>query len=308
MWFIEDSVVQRTNIVSWNKTAKKEREDAQKQEREERERLRRQKEQEERELREEKAREDAERRETPGADQKTVANSIGMEFVFIPNGEFDMGSPSNEKDRYSHERPVHRVKISKAFYMGKYEVTQKQWREVMGSNPSYFNGDNLPVETVSWDDVQKFIKKLNEREGTNKYRLPSEAEWEYAARAGTTTRYSFGDDESKLGDYAWYHANSGNKSHEVGQKMPNPWGLYDMHGNVWEWVQDKWHDNYKGAPTNGSAWESGSSSKRISRGGGWFSRAWLLCSADRTSNNDPSCRRDPSDRDDDLGFRLLRIS
>jgi formylglycine-generating enzyme required for sulfatase activity len=168
----------------------------------------------------------------------TYNNSIDMGFVQIPAGDFDMGSPSNEEGRWDNEGPVHQVNISKAFYMSKYEVTQKQWRDVMGSSPSYFKGDDLPVESVSWNDVQDFIKKLNEKEGGNKYRLPSEAEWEYAARAGTATRYSFGDDESKLGDYAWYMVNSGDKTHDVGQKKPNPWGLYDMHGNVWEWVQD----------------------------------------------------------------------
>jgi formylglycine-generating enzyme required for sulfatase activity len=236
---------------------------------------------------------------TPSLDAKTITNSIGMEFVLMPAGEFDMGSPSNEKDRYSNEGPLHRVKISNAFYMGKYEVTQKQWRDVMGSSPSYFKGDDLPVERVSWNDVQDFIKKLNEKEGSNKYRLPSEAEWEYAARAGTATRYSFGDDESKLGDYAWYYANSGSKTHEVGTKKLNPWGLYDMHGNVWEWVQDKWHGDYSGAATDGSAWER-SGSDRVVRGGGWSSLARDCRSADR--NNDG-----PGDRDGVLGFRLLRV-
>ncbi len=234
----------------------------------------------------------------PAADQKTFTNSIGMEFVLISAGEFDMGSPSTEKDRFSNEGPVHRVKLANAFYMGKYEVTQKQWREVMGNNPSYFKGDNLPVERVSWNDAQEFIQKLNEKEGTDKYRLPSEAEWEYAARAGTTTRYSFGDDESKLGDYAWYDANSGGKTHEVGQKKPNPWGLYDMHGNVWEWVQDKWHDNYNGAPTDGSAWE-GDGSVRVARGGSWTYEAWRCRSAYRTYGG-------PGIHGDNLGFRLLR--
>jgi len=232
------------------------------------------------------------------ADQKTFTNSIGMEFVLIPAGEFDMGSPSTEEGRYGDEGPVHRVKLANTFYMGRYEVTQKQWREVMGNNPSSFKGDNLPVEEVSWNDVQQFIKKLNEKEGTNKYRLPSEAEWEYAARAGTTTRYSFGDDESKLGDYAWYRANSGSKTHEVGQKKPNPWGLYDMHGNVWEWVQDKWHSNYNGAPTDGSAWE-GDGSVRVFRGGSWYGSARGCRSAIRRGF-------DPADRYSDLGFRLLR--
>jgi formylglycine-generating enzyme required for sulfatase activity len=210
---------------------------------------------------------------------QTVINSIGMEFVLIPAGEFDMGSPSSEKDRYSNEGPVHHVTISKGFYLSKYEVTQKQWCEVMGSNPSHFEGDNRPVETVSWNDIQEFIKKLNEMEGTNKYRLPSEAEWEYAARAGTTTSYSFGNDDSDLGDYAWYESNSGSKTHPVGQKQPNPWGLYDMHGNVWEWVQDRYHSSYDGAPTDGSAWESGSSSYHVRRGGSWGGSAKYFRSA-----------------------------
>lgn len=134
-------------------------------------------------------------------EQKTINNSIGMEFVLIPAGEFNMGSPSDEEDREKYESPLHTVKIENAYYMGKYEVTQKQWVEVMGSNPSHFKGDDLPVEKVSWYDARDFIKKLNEMEGTDKYRLPSEAEWEYAARAGTTTRYSFGDNESDLTEY-----------------------------------------------------------------------------------------------------------
>ncbi|MDP2844828.1 MAG: SUMF1/EgtB/PvdO family nonheme iron enzyme, partial [Candidatus Methanoperedens sp.] len=228
-------------------------------------------------------------------------NSIGMEFVSIPAGEFDMGSPLNDKDGNYYERPVHRVNIGKAFYMGKFEVTQKQWREVMGSNPSYFKGDNLPVELVSWNDVQEFIKKLNETEDGSKYRLPTEAEWEYAARAGTTTRYSFGDNESELGGYAWYNANSGSKTHEVGQKKPNPWGLYDMHGNVYEWVQDYWHGDYNGAPTDGSSWVSGGGSDRVARGCSWFY-------ADSTCRSAIRFRPPTGFSDDNLGFRLLRIS
>ena len=236
----------------------------------------------------------------PGSDMPTLTNSIGMEFVLIPAGEFKMGSPSGEKGRISDEGPVHTVTIEKAYYLGKYEVTQEQWREVMSSNPSYFEGDNQPVEKVSWNDIQEFIKKLNEREGTNKYRLPSEAEWEYAARAGTTTRYSFGDDESELGDYAWYKDNSGSKTHPVGQKLPNPWGLYDMHGNVWEWVQDYWYHNYDGAPTDGSAWEDGSSSSCVLRGGCWNYEAWGCRSANRGGT-------DPGSRFNLFGFRLLQV-
>lgn len=235
------------------------------------------------------------------ADQKTYTNSIGIEFMIIPAGEFDMGSRADEKDRYSDEGPVHRVKISNAFYMSKYEITQKQWSDVMGNNPSNFKGDNLPVEQVSWNDVHEFIKKLNENEGSNKYRLPSEAEWEYAARAGTTTRYSFGDDESKLGDYAWYDSNSGVKTHEVGQKKPNPWGLYDVHGNVWEWVQDIYHDSYSGVPTDGGAWE-GVGSTHVSRGGGWGYVARDCRSALRHRGGAGFQANGL------LGFRLLRVS
>ena len=234
----------------------------------------------------------------PAIPQKTITNSIGMEFVQIQAGEFNMGSPSNEKDRSSAEVPVHQVKISNAFYMGKYEVTQKQWQEVMGNNPSNFKGDNLPVDNVPWNDAQYFIKKLNDKEGGNKYRLPTEAEWEYAARAGTTTRYSFGDDESNLGDYAWYDSNSGGRYHDVGQKKPNPWGLYDMYGNVWEWVQDKYHENYNGAPTNGSSWESEGYLDWVTRGGDFINNARFSRSASRNG----------ADSTGGYGFRLLRIS
>ncbi|MCD4780963.1 MAG: SUMF1/EgtB/PvdO family nonheme iron enzyme, partial [Candidatus Omnitrophica bacterium] len=168
-------------------------------------------------------------------------NSIGIKFVHIKNGEFMMGSKESED-----EQPIHNVTIDRPFYFGIFPVTQREWKAIMGDNPSQFKGDDLPVENVSWNDVQEFIKKLNKKGNTHKYRLPSEAEWEYAARAGTTTRYSFGDDDSKLEEYAWYSENSGNKTHPVGKKGANPWGLYDVHGNIWEWVQDEWHDTYNG--------------------------------------------------------------
>ena len=246
---------------------------------------------------------------TPAPSQRFIQTSIvtqdsiqqtidSLEFALIPAGEFDMGSPSNEAGRSDNEGPVHHVKISKAFYMSKYEVTQKQWRDVMGSS---LNGDNLPIETVSWNDAQNFIKKLNDKEGGNKYRLPTEAEWEYAARAGTTSRYFFGDEESKLGDYAWYSSNSNFTQNDVGQKKPNLWGLYDMYGGVKEWVQDKYHDNYTGAPTDGSSWESGNSSDRVVRGGHYLaSRVSSYRSAFRSAY-DPS-----RDGNLGLGFRLVR--
>jgi formylglycine-generating enzyme required for sulfatase activity len=223
-------------------------------------------------------------------------NSIGMKFTLIPAGEFNMGS-----EERNDEKPVHKVKINIPFYLGTYPVIQREWKVVMGdnNNPSHFKGDDLPVEKVSWDKVQEFIKKLNENESTDKYRLPSEAEWEYACRAGTTTRYSFSDDESKLGDYGWYDKNSEGKTHPVGQKEPNSWGLYDMHGNVWEWLQDEWHVNYDDAHTDGSAWESGDSAYRVFRGGSWINLAWACRSALRA-------HRDPRLRADSLGFRLLK--
>ena len=221
-------------------------------------------------------------------------NSIGMKFTLIPAGEFNMGSEESDD-----EKPVHKVKINNPFYLGTYPVTQREWKAVMVDNPSGFKGDDLPVENVSWVDVQKFIKKLNEKEGTDKYRLPSEAEWEYACRAGTTTSYSFGDEKSKLGDYAWYRDNSDNKTYPVGQKEHNPWGLYDMHGNVWEWVQDEWPDSYDGAPTDGSAWEVGDGADRVVRGGGWDNGARYCRSAIRICFG-------PRARDGDCGFRLLR--
>ena len=220
-------------------------------------------------------------------------NGIGMMFTFIPAGAFYMGS---EEDAWA--KPMHKVTITNPFYLGIYPVTQREWNAVMSDNPSRFKGDNLPVEYVSWREVQEFIRKLNAKEGTGKYRLPSEAEWEYACRAGTTTRYSFGDSESKLGEYAWFKEISGDKTHPVGQKKPNSWGLYDMHGNVWEWVQDTWHDSYDGAPTDGSAWE-GFDSYRVIRGGNWDNVARNCSSASRTYD-------DPDRRNSDLGFRLMR--
>src|SRR5262249_9227288 len=165
---------------------------------------------------------------------------LGLEFVLIEPGAFPMGSAV-----FADEQPVHRVQISRPFYLGKYPVTQGQWQAIMGENPSCFLGNpNRPVENVSWEEVHAFIAKLNEREGSIQYRLPTEAEWEYAARADSTADYSFGKDHRQLSKYAWYKSNSGGKTHPVKQLKPNVWGLYDMHGNVWEWVLDWYHDAY----------------------------------------------------------------
>ncbi|QDV91080.1 Serine/threonine-protein kinase pkn1 [Phycisphaerae bacterium RAS2] len=215
-----------------------------------------------------------------------LGGGVKLDLVLIPAGEFMMGSPDDEEDRDSDEGPQHRVRISKPFYMGKYEVTQAQWQAIMGSNPSRFKGDGtLPVDSVSWEDCQAFCKKLSSRSG-KEVRLPSEAEWEYACRAGTTTRFCFGDSDSSLGSYAWYDENSDNKTHSVGGKRANAWGLHDMHGNVWEWCEDTHHDNYTGAPTDGRAWTTGGKqTSRVLRGGSWvIGDRWVLRSAFRSRN------------------------
>jgi len=195
-----------------------------------------------------------------------------MNRVYIPGGTFLMGSPADEKDSYNDERPQHYVTIQ-PFYMGKYPVTFAEYNvfctATKRENPSdeRWGRGKRPVINVSWQDAKDYCQWLSEQTG-KKYRLPSEAEWEYACRAGTTTQYSFGDDEAQLGDYAWYDKNSGNTTHPVGEKKPNAFGLYDMHGNVWEWCEDVWHENYNGAPTDGSAWVSGGEqNKHLLRGG-----------------------------------------
>ncbi|NOT58711.1 MAG: formylglycine-generating enzyme family protein [Acidobacteria bacterium] len=203
-----------------------------------------------------------------------------------------------DKSEYDDERPAHRVRVA-AFNIGKYEVTQAQWLAVMGGkNPSRFTGDlNRPIETVSWNDAVKFCERLSQLTG-KQFRLPTEAEWEYAARGGTTTEYSFGDDAKLLGEYAWFSDNSGSTTHPVGKKLPNQFGLFDMHGNVWEWCQDVWHDNYQGAPTDGSAWLSGGDSSRgVVRGGAWFLDATGVRAAGRL-------RYGPGASDVPFGFRV----
>ena len=236
-------------------------------------------------------------------------------FVYIQGGTFTMGSPANEPNRGSNEGPQHQVTVS-SFYMGKYEVTQKEYQEIMGTNPSYSKGDNLPVETVSWFDAIEYCNKRSQKEGltpaysisgtgdnrtvswnrnANGYRLPTEAEWEYACRAGTTTVYNTG---ANINDNTgWYNSNSGRKTHPVGQKSANAWGLYDMHGNVWEWCWDWYGDYSSGSQTDPMGASSGTD--RVHRGGCWGNSAGYLRSAIRDFN-DPSCRYGS------LGFRLVR--
>jgi formylglycine-generating enzyme required for sulfatase activity len=237
-------------------------------------------------------------KESKPSPAKKITNSIGMEFILIPAGSFIMGSNIGYKDA----KPSHEVEISQSFYLQTTEVTQGQWKKVMGDNPSKFKqcGDDCPVERVSWEYAQGFIAKLNQLEKTKAYRLPSEAEWEYACRAGTTTEYSFGDDASKLGEYGWYRDNSNKRTQKVATKKPNSWGLYDMHGNVWDWVEDDWHGSYEGAPADGRAFvDNSSGSYHVVRGGGWYSVAEGCRSATRI-NISPDLRRG------DVGFRVFR--
>jgi formylglycine-generating enzyme required for sulfatase activity len=235
----------------------------------------------------------------------TFRNSIGMEFVKIPAGSFMMGSPASEANRADVETQ-HRVTISRDFYMGKYEVSQAQWTALMGTNPSGFKGDNLPVERVSWDDAQEFIKKLNAR-GEGTYRLPTEAEWEYAARAGTMGAFGIGNGDSLSseqanfdGNYPYGNTSKGKwlqKTAPVGSYRANAWGLYDMHGNVWEWCQD-WFGAYpSGSVKDPTGATSGS--VRVDRGGGWNGSGEFLRSAFRLFYS-------PSLRGGNLGFRLVR--
>jgi formylglycine-generating enzyme required for sulfatase activity len=204
-----------------------------------------------------------------------LGNGVCMEFVLIPAGTFNMGSPEGEKDRAEDEGPTHQVVMSKPFYLGKYEVTQDQYLAVMGTNPSHFRGRNLPVETISWDDATAFCRKVGGR-------LPTEAEWEYACRAGSETRLSYGDDlkYTQLGNYAWYGSNSNKTTHAVGQKKPNSFGLYDMHGNVYEWCQDwyaKSYQNVSGTDPKGPS----SGECRVCRGSSWIISASCCRSARR---------------------------
>ncbi len=232
--------------------------------------------------------------------ENEITNSVGMKFVYIESGTFMMGSPESEKGRDNDEKQ-HKVTLTKDFYMQTTEVTQGQWKEVMGEYPPDLRfkdcGDYCPVEKVSWNDVQEVIKKLKQMKKTEVYRLPTEAEWEYAARAETDTAYCFGDDVGKLGKYAWYDDNSGGKPHPVGQKKPNVWGLYDMHGNVWEWCQDWFGDYPATAVTDSVGPKSGSA--RVLRGGSWGSFAEYCRSASRLN-------RSPGLRHSGLGFRLSR--
>ncbi|MBI4843169.1 MAG: formylglycine-generating enzyme family protein [Nitrospirae bacterium] len=235
----------------------------------------------------------------PEEERDKLAGEI--EMVFVKGGCYQMGDTFKEGD--ADEKPVHEVCVDD-FYIGKYEVSQGQWREVMGNNPSYFSscGENCPVEQVSWNDVQKFIRKLNERldsAGSQRqtYRLPTEAEWEYAAKSGgKNEKYAGGND---IGNVAWYYVNSGGRTHPVGQKSPNGLGVYDMSGNVWEWVGDWYGEHYYQRSPRDNPHGLDEGRVRLLRGGSWVNYPWAVRASLRF-------RHYPEFRFNNNGFRLLR--
>ena len=222
-------------------------------------------------------------------------NKLINNMVYVPGGTFTMGATSEQgSEAESYEKPTHSVTLS-SYYICKYEVTQALWRAVMGSNPSNFKDDNLPVEYVSWDDCQTFINRLNSYTGRN-FRLPTEAEWEFAARGGNYSRHYKYSGSNYISDVAWYDGNSGNRTHPVGTKQANELGLYDMSGNVWEWCSD-WYGSYSSYSQNDPTGPN-SGSNRVLRGGGWY----IIAGGCRSSYR--GCRT-PGDRYRDLGFRLV---
>ncbi len=237
-----------------------------------------------------------------------LGNGVTLEMVQIPGGTFMMGSPATEAKRYDSESPQHQVTVP-AFFMGRYPVTQVQYQAIVGSNPSNFKRANCPVEQVNWNEAVEFCKRLSQKTGRN-YRLPSEAEWEYACRAITSTPFYFGETiTTDLVNYdgtvtPYASAPKGvyrKETAEVGKFPPNAFGLYDMHGNVWEWCQDYSHDNYQGAPTDGSAWlTGGNSTTRLLRGGSWILNPEFCLCAIRFWNT-------PGNRNDNIGFRLVVV-
>ncbi len=220
-------------------------------------------------------------------------------MCWVPAGEFEMGSPDDEEGHGDNESPVHDASFRNGFWMGKYEVTQAQWEAVMDENPAHDRGfgDNYPVYYVSWDDIQDFESELD-----NEFRLPTESEWEYACRAETQTRFYWGDDIGyyQIDDYAVQGSNPPGSTAEVGAHFPNTWGFHDMSGNVFEWCEDVWHNDYNGAPDNGDAWiDGGVQSRRILRGGSWNYSATTCRSANRD-------RGSPDNGLYFYGFRLVR--
>lgn len=253
----------------------------------------------------------------------TLPQGAKLEMVHIPAGSFQMGS-NDPGWSFAYEQPVHTVTLESDFYIGKFEVTQKQWLAIMGKWPgpqqpkkTYGLSDNHPAYHISWNDICTsggFLERLNQHvkssgQGSGSFRLPTEAEWEYACRAKSTSRYYFGDSNCSQWDcyvcgldlYAWYCGNSGPVigTKPVGEKLPNAFNLYDMHGNVWEWCEDYWHENYKGAPRDGRAWLLPVGGTRVVRGSSWNTSPQICRSSNRF-------QLPPDYRDNSLGFRLVR--
>ena len=224
-----------------------------------------------------------------------LGDDTQIELVLIPAGEFDMGSPPLEYSRANDEGPVRRVTISTPFYMGRHEITHAQWTAVMGYSLDSFKELEFPVDSIDWSNAMDFCRKLSEKLSET-FRLPTEAQWEHACRAGSSTPYSFPGNSSSLDQYAWFNSNSKHKTHPAGQKKPNAFGLYDMHGNVWEWCSD-WYDDY---PVDSTVDPTGprEGSSRILRGGSWFCTPGPCRSANRGWNT-------PEIRHDDVGFRIV---
>ena len=234
-----------------------------------------------------------------------LGNGIQLEMVYIPGGSFLMGSPETEAERDDSEGPQHKVTLQ-PFYMSKYPITQQQYQAIMGKNPSYFKGENFPVEQVNWNDATEFCQKLSKKIGGT-YSLPSESQWEYACRAGTTTPFYFGQTITPElvnydGNYTYGDELEGEYRKEttsVGEFPPNAFGLYDMHGNLWEWCADDWHENYNGAPTDGSVWLNGNKNDARLRGGSWVDNPDDCRSAIRNYCNGRH------DLNYDIGFRVV---
>lgn len=244
----------------------------------------------------------------PAPAQLPLLKTFREEFIRITPGQgaFPAEMLLGGDDGPENARPAHRVTFKNAFHIARYEVPQDLWEAVMGANPGRWKGPRNSVEMLSWDEAQEFCRKVTTQlraagliEKDQVVRLPSEAEWEYVARAGTATRYSFGDDAQRLDDYAWHHGNAAGNDPPVGAKKPNPWGLYDIHGYLWEWCADPWHDNYAGAPADGSVWsEGGDPRRRVLRGGSWKDAAERHASRFRLTA--------PKDlRDDAVGLRCV---
>jgi len=250
------------------------------------------------------------------ADDFAEVTIHGIAFIQIPAGKFTMGTTDETKAQLEAakawtrfekvEQPAHEVTITKPFLIGKFEITQKQWAGIVGKKaPSTYKGDDLPVESVSWPEVQAFLAALNKAEPKHHFRLPTEAQWEYCARAGSAAPYGLAKEDlqitqENLGDFAWFAANAGNKTHPVGTKKPNAWGLFDMHGNVWEWCQD-WFDRtaYTSQPaTDPLNNDATRSTERVLRGGSWFLAAPNLRSAYRGANL-------PDQKSAYIGFRIV---